>query len=248
MTWLHGAVAKNLNVEMQAKFSQQTTTFKNYEKYVFDDLVRKFSTEEVTVFSGKLDANGKANVDIDPKIQGEAPGMLKASFITKVYEEGGDFSTDVIATTYSPYNTYVGIKSPEPNKYGMLETRKVNQFDIVTVDENGRPKSVKNLEVKVYKVEWRWWWDASSDNLSNYNSDDATTSYKTFRINTDANGKGSVRFALTDEEWGRYLIRVSDEDRWTRNGFNGKYRLANVVWKNQKHRCFNSKYVGFFYR
>jgi uncharacterized protein YfaS (alpha-2-macroglobulin family) len=210
VTWLHGAVAKNLNVEMQAKFSQQTTTFKNYEKYIFDDLVRKFSTEEINIFSGKLDVNGKTNVDINPKIQGQAPGMLKAAFITKVYEEGGDFSTDVIATTYSPYNTYVGVKSQEPNKYGMLETRKVNQFDIVTVDENGRPKSVKNLEVKVFKVEWRWWWDASSDNLSNYNADNATTSYKTFRINTDTNGKGNVRFALTDEEWGRYMIRVSD--------------------------------------
>ncbi len=210
VTWLHGAVAKNLNVEMQAKFSQQATTFKNYEKYVFDDLVRKFNTEEINIFSGKLDSNGKANVDINPKIQGQAPGMLKAAFITKVYEEGGDFSTDVIATTYSPYNIYVGLKSPEPNKYGMLETRKVNQFDIVTVDENGRPKSVKNLEVKVYKVEWRWWWDASSDNLSNYNADNSTTSYKTFRINTDASGKGNVRFALTDEEWGRYMIRVSD--------------------------------------
>ena len=43
----------------------------------------------------------------------------------------------------------------------MLETRKANRFDIVTVDENGRPKSVQNLEVRVYKVEWRWWWDAS---------------------------------------------------------------------------------------
>jgi len=210
VAWLHGAVAKNLNVEMQAKFSQQTTTFKNYSNYTFDDLVRKFNTEEINIFSGKLDVNGKANVDINPKIQGQAPGMLKASFITKVYEEGGDFSTDVIATTYSPYNTYVGVKSPEPNKYGMLETRKVNQFDIVTVDENGKPKSVKNLEVKVYKVEWRWWWDASSDNLSNYNADNATTSYKTFTINTDASGKGNVRFALTDEEWGRYMIRVSD--------------------------------------
>lgn len=211
VTWLHGAVAKNLNVEMQAKFSPQTTTFKNYEKFTFDDLVRQFSTEEITVFSGKLDANGKASTAINPKIQGVSPGMLKASFITKVYEEGGDFSTDVISTVYSPFNTYVGIKSPELSKYGMLETRKVNQFDIVTVDENGRPKSVKNLEVKIYKVEWRWWWDASSDNLSNYNSDNATTSYKTFRVNTDVNGRGAVRFALTDEEWGRYLIRVSDE-------------------------------------
>lgn len=210
VTWLHGAIAKNLNVEMQAKFSQQTTTFKGYEKFSFDDLVRKFSTEEINVFSGKLNENGKASVNIQPKLQGQAPGMLRASFITKVYEEGGDFSTDVISTTYSPYKTYVGIKSPEPNKYGMLETRTNNRFDIVTVDENGRPKSVRNLEVKVYKVEWRWWWDASSDNLSNYNSSNATTSYKTFVINTDSSGKGSVQFSLTDEEWGRYLIRVSD--------------------------------------
>jgi len=225
VTWLHGAVAKNLNVETQAKFSQQTTTFKNYEKYTFDDLVRKFSTEEINIFSGKLDVNGKTNVDINPKIQGQAPGLLKAAFITKVYEEGGDFSTDVIATTYSPYTTYVGVKSPEPNKYGMLETRKVNQFDIVTVDENGRPKSVKNLEIKIYKVEWRWWWDASSDNLSNYNADDATTSYKTFTINTDANGKGNVRFALTDEEWGRYMIRVSDA-----NGGHATALTVNIDW------------------
>lgn len=210
VTWLHGAIAKNLNVEMQAKFSQQTTTFKGYEKFSFDDLVRQFSTEEINVFSGKLNESGKASVNIQPKLQGQAPGMLRASFITKVYEEGGDFSTDVISTTYSPYKTYVGIKSPEPNKYGMLETRTNNRFDIVTVDENGRPKSVRNLEVKVYKVEWRWWWDASSDNLSNYNSSNATTSYKTFVINTDSSGKGSVQFSLTDEEWGRYLIRVSD--------------------------------------
>jgi len=225
VTWLHGAIAKNLNVEMQAKFSQQSTTFKNYPKYVFDDLVRQFSTEEVNVFSGKLDANGRASVNIDPKLQGQAPGMLKAAFVTKVYEEGGDFSTDVISTTYSPYKTYVGVKSPEPNKYGMLETRTANKFDIVTVDENGRPKSVKDLEVKVYKVEWRWWWDASSDNLSNYNSSEATTSYKTFRVNTDSGGKGSFQFALTDEEWGRYLIRVSDEE-----GGHATALTVNIDW------------------
>ncbi|OMQ11336.1 alpha-2-macroglobulin [[Flexibacter] sp. ATCC 35103] len=211
VTWLHGAIAKNLNVEMQAKFSQQATTFKGYEKFTFDDIVRQFSTEEINVFSGKLNENGKATVNIEPRLQGQAPGMLRASFITKVYEEGGDFSTDVISTTYSPYKTYVGIKAPELNKYNMLETRTNNRFDIVTVDENGRPKSVRNLEVKVFKVDWRWWWDASTDNLSNYNSSNATTSYKTFVINTDSNGNGSIQFSLTDEEWGRYLIRVSDD-------------------------------------
>jgi uncharacterized protein YfaS (alpha-2-macroglobulin family) len=225
VAWLHGAIAKNLNVEMQAKFSEQKTTFKGYDKYTFDDLVRKFSTEEVNIFSGKLDANGRASVSINPKLQGQAPGMLRASFITKVYEEGGDFSMDAMATTYSPYKTYVGVKAPEVNRYGMLETRTNNRFDIVTVDENGRPKAVRDLEVKVYKVEWRWWWDASSDNLSNYNSSEATTSYKTFKVSTNASGKASIQFALEDEEWGRYMIRVSDE-----TGGHATALTVNIDW------------------
>ncbi|SHI46810.1 hypothetical protein SAMN05444363_0694 [Flavobacterium terrae] len=225
VNWLHGAVAKNLRAEMQAKFSQQTTTFKGYDKYVFDDLVRQFSTEEINVFSGKVDENGKASVKIDPKLSGQAPGMLRAAFMTKVYEEGGDFSADVISTTYSPYKTYVGLKLPALTKYEMLETRANNRFEVVTVDENGRPKPVRNLEVKVYKVEWRWWWDASNDNLSNYNSSNATTSYKTFIINTDAQGKGSFSFTLRDEEWGRYLIRVIDP-----NNGHATAQTVNIDW------------------
>lgn len=208
--WLHGAVAKDLKTEIQAKFSQQVTTFKGFNNYVFDDPTRNFSTEEVTIFAGKVDVNGRASIPINPTLQGQAPGMLKAAFITKVYENGGDVSTDVASISYSPYKTYIGIKAPEPNKYGMLETTKVNKFEIISVGENGKPKSVKNLDVRVYKLESRWWWDASNDNLSSYNSSNSTISYKNFRINTDAYGKGNVAFAVAENDWGNYLIRVSD--------------------------------------
>jgi hypothetical protein len=127
-------------------------------------------------FLGKLDATGKANATLyRPENTGEAPGMLKASFITKVYEEGGDFSTDVM-TTYSPYPTYVGIKAPEPNKYGMLETRTMNQFDVVTVDETEDQSRLKTW--KCIKLNGAGG-GMSSDNLSNYN-DNATTSYKLY--------------------------------------------------------------------
>jgi hypothetical protein len=62
-----------------------------------------------------------------------------------VYEEGGDFSSDVFNYLLS-YKVYVGLKSPEePNKYGTLETGKSNRFDVVTVDENGKPRAVRDL-------------------------------------------------------------------------------------------------------
>lgn len=208
--WLHGAVAKDLKTEVQAKFSQQVTTFKGLSNYVFDDPTRSFSTEEINIFSGKIDGNGRLTIPIKPNIQGQAPGMLRAAFITKVYENGGDVSTDVASTSYSPYKTYVGVKSPEPNKYGMIETGRNNRFDIITVNETGRPRSVKNLSVSIYKLESRWWWDASNDDLSTYNTSNSTIAYKNFIINTDTSGRGSVSFMVPDDEWGNYLIRVSD--------------------------------------
>src|SRR5690554_4645320 len=212
VTWLHGAIAKDLKVEVQAKYMAHKTTFKGYDKYVFDNPVYKFETEETNVFTGKTGQDGKVSYNLQPKITSQATGMLRATFLTKAYENGGDFSTDVATIDYSPYPTYVGLKTPEPNKYGLLETGKVNKFDVVTVDENGKPKSVKGLTAKVYKVSWRWWWDASYDNLSSYVSSSSTQVFKTFNLNTDTNGKASFQFKNEENEWGRYLIYVTDEN------------------------------------
>lgn len=210
VNWLHGAVAKNLKVEMYAKFIQQKTSFKNYAQYIFDDPVRTYETEETLIFSGKVDDEGKASYSIQPTVEDEAPGMLRAVIMTKAYENGGDFSTDVLTTNYSPYRTYVGLNTPEPNKYGMLETGKNNRFEVVTLDEKGAPKSTKNLQVNIYKVSWRWWWDASYDNLSHYTSSYSNSLVKSYQISTNSAGKASFDFKATDDEWGRYLIRVTD--------------------------------------
>ena len=208
--WLHGAVAKDLKMEVKAKFSPQTTQFKGYEKYVFDDPTRTFSAEEINIFSGKTNANGKVSIPIKPNLVGQAGGMLRAAFMTTVYENGGDMSTDVSVSTYSPYQTYIGLKTPQPNKYGQLETEKNNLFEIVSVDENGRPKAVQNLEVKVYKTESRWWWDATNDNLSSYSAASVTRAFKNFNVNTNSQGKATVQFTVDNNDWGRYLVLVSD--------------------------------------
>ena len=231
--WLHGAVARDLKTEVQAKFSQQVTTFKGFSNYVFDDPTKSFYTEEINIFSGKVDSKGQATIPIKPNIEGEAPGMLRAAFITKVYENGGDVSTDVASASYSPYKTYVGIKSPEPNKYGMIETGKNNRFDIVSVTENGRPVALQNLDVRVYKLQSRWWWDASNDDLSSYNTSNATIGYKNFRINTNTLGQGSIAFVVDDQEWGNYLIRVTDPN----NGHSTGVKVyIDMPWWSAKSR------------
>ncbi len=208
--WLHGAVAKNLKVDINARFSPQRTSFSKFPGYIFDDPARDFSTEEFTVFDGKIDDSGKADFVLKPSLERKSPGMLKASFITKAYEPGGDFSTDVFSSTYSPYENYVGINVPVGDKRGMLLTDEFHTFEVVTVNERGEAVSLENLEVEVYKVSWRWWWNTSRENLSRYVGSSQHIPYKTLKVNTEVNGKGSFTLKIRENDWGRYLVRVKD--------------------------------------
>ncbi|NHF58846.1 hypothetical protein FK220_005815 [Flavobacteriaceae bacterium TP-CH-4] len=209
--WLHGAVAKNLKADITAKFNPITTTFESFPGYTFDDPTRRFSVEDQVVFDGKVDQQGKTRFSLDPQLNSQAPGMLQAAFIAKVYENGGDFSTDVFTKPYSPYDTYIGLNVPKGDQTrGMLLTDTPHTFEVVTVDEKGTAKAVKNLKVSVHKVEWRWWWDTSNNNLSNYSSSRYHREVFNRTISTGANGKASFQFELKYPEWGRYLVRVED--------------------------------------
>ncbi|MDE3743143.1 alpha-2-macroglobulin family protein [Maribacter polysaccharolyticus] len=224
--WLHGAIAKNLKADVTAKFNTQKTSFESFPGYVFDDPTRVFAPEEQRIFDGRLNAEGKAIFSMDARLTNRAPGMLNAVFMTKVYENGGDFSTDVFVKPYSPYQTYVGLNTPKGDKArGMLLTDTKHLFEVVSVDEKGNPKAVANLKVTIHKVNWKWWWDTSEDNLSNFSS--STYREKVFdkTIGTDSKGKATFTFELKYPDWGRYLVRVEDP-----NGGHSAGKTLYIDW------------------
>ncbi len=208
--WLHGAPGKNLKAEIKAKFSSAYTAFKNYKDYTFNDPTRNFQTEETIIFEGNVDENGLANVSNKLNVGKNAPGMLNVQFLVRAFENGGDFSMDAFTKQYAPYESFVGLNSPKGNAYGSYFTDENQTFNVVTVDAEGKPIKRNNLEVKVYKVEWRWWWNSSYDDLSSYVSSSYHRPYFSSKINTDSNGKANFKINIPDNERGRYLIRVVD--------------------------------------
>jgi len=208
--WLHGAPGKNLKAEIKAKFSSTNTAFKNYKDYTFYDPTRKFQTEETIIFEGNVDENGLAKINNKLAVGKNAPGMLNVQFLVRAFENGGDFSMDAFTKQYAPYESFVGINSPKGNAYGSYFTDENQTFNVVTVDAEGKPVKRNNLEVKVYKVEWRWWWNSSYDDLSSYVSSSYHKPYFSTKINTDADGKSNFNIKIPDNERGRYLIRVID--------------------------------------
>ena len=208
--WLHGAKARNLKANITTTLFQSKTTFKRYPDFEFDDPARKFESEEITVFDRKIDNEGNAPVKVNLNVSDEAPGMLKANFVARVFEESGDFSIDRFSMPYSPYSYYVGIKMPKGDKArGMLLTDTAQTVEVVTVDEDGKPVSRSGLEVEIYKVEWRWWWSTGVDNLASYVSSSYHNPIIKKTLNTK-NGSGKFTFRVDYPEWGRYLVRVYD--------------------------------------
>lgn len=222
--WLHGAIARNLKVETEVTISTASSPFSNFADYHFSDPVRRFYPQEFSFFKANLDDNGNYRFSRKIDIDRQAPGMLKATFLTKLFEGGGDFSIDVFSKDIAPYEYFTGIKSPPAHQYGSYLTNENVEFDVVTVNHEGKPAANRNLEVQVFKVRWSWWWNTSDEDLSSYENATAHIPVSNFTVKTGADGKGSFKIKVAEEDYGRYLIRVIDKNSGHATG-----RLAYFV-------------------
>lgn len=219
--WLHGATAKNLKAKVDVSLNATRTTFKGYRNYIFDSPIRKYSTHREVVYSGQLDDQGKTSFISQLSKKKEAPGMLSATYYTKVFEKGGGFSQDRMTFVHSPFDRYVGISKPDyPNNTDALETGKTHVFRIATVDKKGKAINMEKLNVKVYKLQWRWWYERGGEDLANYISRTGTVAIRDTVISTKS-GKASYRLRINYPEWGRYLVTVTDSE--------GKHQTGTIV-------------------
>jgi len=210
--WLTGALARKLKATIKLSLTKARTTFKNYPGYCFDDPVSNFSSENQNIFEGKLDDNGNVSFYPDIKMTKAAPGVLNANFETNVFEEGGDFSVDQFTIPYYPFQSYAGIQVPEvQDNNKMLYTGRDYEIGLLNLDAEGNPVLSNRFKVEVYKLEWRWWWDNSESAAS---ADFVSTSYHQLADSMTLavhNGKAKLPLIIQDDDWGRYLIRVTDQ-------------------------------------
>ena len=208
--WLHGATARELKADVQVSLREMKTQFDGYPNYFFDDPVRSFEAEEQTIFEGRLDQEGRAPIEPKIQIEQQAPGMLRANFVTKVYEPSGAFSVDRFGLPYSPYNTYVGVRAPQAEDWrDGLQADQDHLVEIATVDAQGRPVS-SEVELTLYRLDWRWWWERSRDNVGSYQGEIDAEIVETRTVRT-TNGEGRYTLNVKRPMWGRFLIRAVDD-------------------------------------
>ncbi|GAB5416223.1 MAG: MG2 domain-containing protein [Crocinitomicaceae bacterium] len=207
--WLHGAKANGLKAKVELQLRPMRTGFKNFKGYTFDSPIRSGGYEEHTVFEGKLDGEGAATFSNAVTDVSEASGMLRANYITKVYEKGGDFSIDRKVSTYSPYDSYVGFKTPKGSIYDRtLETAKEHKFSFVAVDKKGNLRGKRKIHLRIYKMDETWWYSGNR-NVTAYNYRESAVLFRDTILWT-YKGKKTFNYSVPKYEYGNYLIVATD--------------------------------------
>lgn len=220
--WLHGAKSPRFKADIKARFRPTKTTFAGYGDYTFDDVAAVFDGSSQTVYAGYLNDEGTTLLDVPIKIGAGAPGMLKATLQTRVFEPSGAFSINKKSVTLSPYQQYVGVKTPKGDvARGMLLTDQPHTMQIALVDDAGVPVPSGEVELSLHKINWRWWWEQGEESLADFNHSYGHRLIKegTARI---TKGKAEWEIEVKYPDWGRYLLVAKDTK--------GGHRTTKVVY------------------
>jgi len=208
--WLHGATAEHLKADISVRFKAKQTKFDSHTDFNFDDPVRQLSSVDEQLLKGRLDSMGKLRFTKFLAPNGKASGKLRATFTNRVFEQSGAFSINRTALDYHPYKEYVGIKLPKGDEArNMLLTDQTHNLKIASLNADGKPVSMSNVQVTLYKIDWKWWWDKSSESLAEYDDSKHHSKLAQSTIKT-SNGAGTWQFQIKYPDWGRYLIRACD--------------------------------------
>lgn len=233
--WLHGATARNLDTDISMTLLESSQSFSGYEDYVFDDPSRSLDAATEDIFKGTLDNRGNIDFSYTLNKMDKVPGALRASLLTRVFEESGNFSVNRSSIPYYPYQSMVGLRMPEPeNRWGMLDRDTTHTLDIVTLDIDGEPIPGNKVKVEIFKIDWRWWWEKSNRNLSQYFAKRDIEPVFTSETQTEESGKAQVDFRIDEYRWGRFMVRVTDTD--------GGHAAAEIFYLGWSH--FRNNEVG----
>ena len=231
--WLHGGSAANYKAIVEMRLAKGKTSFEKYEDYNFDDPSKSLWEEEKTIFDGKLNEQGNASIPLNIKIN-DAPGMVNVHLKSRVFEPGGDFSINRTTIPFSPYTTYVGLKIPAGTGWNnSIDSEKPTLIPIVTLNENGKPVSGRNLKIEVYEISWRWWWQRDGDENLGYYIRSNSSKKIIYDYVESKNGRVMYELKFPQPTWGRKFIRITDIESGHSTG-QIFYTSYNDFWNDDK--------------
>lgn len=206
-SWLTGIKASKLRTIVDLNLRAGQTKFENFPLYCFDDATKTFKYETKTLLDVKSDEDGNLPLPLQFGKINDAPGMLEADFTIRVFEPGGDASIRQFTKKYSPYIKYAGLfigRAGENKEYIKVDENSI--LKVVAVNSSGEA-TADWLKVMIYKMQWRWWWESSDQNIGTYISKNNLNLVKSIPVEIKG-GSVSLNNVFKELDWGRYFVVV----------------------------------------
>lgn len=208
--FLNGVSAEGLEADVVLNISPKKTVFEGYGYYIFDDQMRKFEGSSIELLKKKIDANGMLSDTNKVSFYSQPAGNLSGTFVSRVFEKGGRFSTNVQSVDIKPYDYWAGMIEIKGSGYdGAIGYDEDYTLQLISLDRFGNPAS-RDLTVDIYEIHYRWWWDHQDEDFAHFKADENHQPTLSKRVKTQAGSVASLKIKGEDFGWGRHLVRVCD--------------------------------------
>lgn len=227
--WLTGPIAKGLAASMEMTMFSDPNPFKKYKNYTFSNPLIDFASSQNQILQGQLDSVGclKKLCTIGADIN--SPGMMRANITAKVTEPGGDASITSRSVQFSPFSVYVGI---DLSKKEFLTDSDL-KLPVVVVNQQGARIKTRDLDYKIYRLDWDWWWEGSSTDLNRYVKSSSADMIASGSV-TAVEGFAAIPFRVNYPDWGKYLVLVRDKKGGHATG--GTISVDWPEWRGRTNR------------
>ncbi len=207
VNWMHGAVAANKELDIAVKYAIVQPSFKKFKDYNFIDPELEIKGE-FALFKGKSDAKGQATFSIEPLAHLPITGMAKASWISKIMDDGGEISTDYLIQNIWPSPAYVGVKFNANHSRYHVDASNGEHLELIALDEKENALAGRKIGVELFEVFSEWWYEIRNRNFAGFHYDNYRRKIGDFAVTTNAHGKALLSLNL--QQYKQYLVKVTD--------------------------------------
>ena len=202
--FLYGAPAAGLAVESEMVLRQDMNPYPDHKGYKFGLVQEEWRPRRESLAPVKTDAEGRVSVPVYLEEAPDSTRPLKAMVRVAVSESGGRAVSRTVSLPVRTGKPVIGIKSGFGD--GWLENGQEAEFEVVALDDSGKPVSAKGLRWELYYENHRYHWYVreSSWRYRILIEDNLVDSGD---MSVAAGAPAKLKF---QKDWGRYRIEISD--------------------------------------
>lgn len=203
--YLYGAPAANLPVKAEVLIAADSKPFPDWPGFRFGLDDEKMEPVRLTYDEMRTDDAGHLEIDMSFDEVPEAQVPLAATLRVEVYEFGGRPVIETVSKPIRDRALYLGIK---PLFEGSAQEGSEVGFEVVALDQDGKPVAKPGLSYRLVQEEWDYVW-YYRDNRWDYDYvvRDAASSNGTLDVAADKPATLHVPV-----QWGRYRLEVFDPE------------------------------------